>query len=137
MTLDLDAIAREANKALALAGRYARLQIRSQQCKCTVGNLLDCCERTKYWGDGSEPGYSGCMEAYREWKSEVAKGNERRPNSQQGWDALLEQDLEFCRPCLLAMKVWSHRKTLHRRRASVLGSIKRIGVRSMAAGMGE
>ncbi len=137
MTLDLDAIAREANKALALAGRYARLQIRSQQCKCMAGNLLDCCERTKYWGDGSEPGYSGCMEAYREWKSEVAKGNKIRPNSQHGWDALLEQDLEFCRPCLLAMKVWSHRKTLHRRRASVLGSIKRIGVRSMAAGMGE
>jgi len=125
----------EAHKALSLAGRYARLQIRSQQCKCTVGKLLDCCENTKYCGDGSESGYSGCMEAYREWKSEVAKGNERRPNSQQGWDALLEQDLEFCRPCLLAMKVWSHRKAIHRRRASVLGSIKRIGVRQMAAAL--
>ena len=73
----------EAHKALSLAGRYARLQIRSQQ----------------------------------------------------GWDALLEQDLEFCRPCLLAMKVWSHRKAIHRRRASVLGSIKRIGVRQMSAAL--
>ena len=33
---------------------------------------------------------------------------------------------------MLAMKVWSHRKAIHRRRASVLGSIKRIGVRQMS-----
>jgi len=73
------------------------------------------------------------MEAYREWKSEAAKGNETRPNSQHGWAALLEQDLEFCRPCLLAMRVWSHRKTMHRRRASVLGAIKRVGLRTNQA----
>ena len=120
----------DADKALALAGRYARLQVRSAQCRATCRHLLDLCENLRHWGDGSEPGSSGCMEAYREWKSEAAKGNERRPNSQHGWSALLEQDLEFCRPCLLAMKVWSHRKTMHRRRASVLGAIKRIGLRS-------
>lgn len=121
----------DADKALALAGRYARLQVRSSQCRRLCSRLLDECEHLRYWGDGSEPGYSGCMEAYREWKSEAAKGNERRPNSQQGWDALLEQDLEFCRPCLLAMKVWRHRKTMHRRRAGVLRSIKRIGMKEM------
>ena len=120
----------DADKALALAGRYARLQVRSAQCRCLCSRLLDKCENLRHWGDGSEPGFSGCMESYREWKSEVAKGNDKRPNSQSGWDALLEQDLEFCRPCRLAMKVWSHRKTMHRRRASVLGALKRIGLRA-------
>lgn len=120
----------DADKALALAGRYARLQVRSAQCRAVCRHLLGQCEHLRYWGDGSEPGFSGCMESYREWKSEAAKGEAKRPNSQHGWSALLEQDLEFCRPCLLAMKVWSHRKTMHRRRASVLGAIKRIGLRS-------
>lgn len=120
-----------ADKALSLAGRYARLQVRSTQCKHLCGLLLDKCENLRHWGDGSQPGYSGCMVAYRQWKSEAAKGNEQRPNSQHGWNALLEQDLEFCRPCLLAMKVWRHRKTMHRRRAGVLGSIKRIGMKEM------
>lgn len=120
----------DSSKALSLAGRYARLQVRSLQCKCTTSRLLERCEDLRHWGDGSEPGFSGCMEAYREWKSEMQKGNQRRPNSQQGWDALLDE-LEFCRPCRLAMKAWSHRKTMHRRRASVLGAIKRIGLKQM------
>ena len=124
----------DADKALALAGRYARLQVRSGQCRWLCNRLLNNCENLRHWGDGSEPGYSGCMEAYRLWKSEAAKGNADRPNSQHGWTALLEQDLEFCRPCLLAMKVWSHRKTMHRRRAGVLGSIKRLGMKGSRHG---
>lgn len=124
----------DADKALALAGRYARLQIRSGQCRTLCTRLLDQCEHLRYAGDGEAPGFSGCMESYRDWKSEAAKGHEKRPNSQQGWNALLEQDLEFCRPCLLAMKVWSHRKTMHRRRAGVLGSIKRLGMKGATHG---
>lgn len=124
----------DADKALALAGRYARLQIRSGQCRTLCARLLDQCEHLRYVGDGEALGFSGCMASYRDWKSEAAKGNEKRPNSQQGWDALLEQDLEFCRPCLLAMKVWSHRKTMHRRRAGVLGSIKRLGMKGATHG---
>lgn len=124
----------DADKALALAGRYARLQVRSSQCRGLCSRLLGECENLSHFGDGSGHGYSGCMEAYRQWKSEAAKGNEKRPNSQQGWDALLAQDLEFCRPCLLAMKVWSHRKTMHRRRAGVLGSIKRLGMKGATHG---
>jgi hypothetical protein len=122
----------DANKALALAGRYARLQIRSGQCRTLCARLLDQCENLRHVGDGEALGFSGCMESYRDWKSEAAKGEAKRPNSPQGWAALLEQDLEFCRPCLLAMKVWGHRKTMHRRRASVLGAIKRVGVRHQA-----
>ena len=73
------------------------------------------------------------MDAYREWKSEANKGHEKWPKSPQEWDALLEQDLEFCRACRLAMRVWSHRKTIHRRRASVLGAMKRLGLKGGAA----
>ena len=122
----------DAEKALALAGRYARLQVRSAQCKHTTSQLLGRCENLQMNGDGEGLAWSGCMEAYREWKSEAAKGHERRPNSQHGWDALLEQDLEFCRACLLAMKVWRHRKTMHRRRAGVLSSLKRLGMKGVA-----
>lgn len=122
----------DADKALALAGRYARLQVRSGQCRGLCYRLLDKCENLRQSGDGEtfESSWSGCMEAYRDWKSGAAKGEWNRPNSEQGWAALLEQDLEFCRPCLLAMKVWRHRKTMHRRRASVLGAIKRVGLRT-------
>jgi len=124
----------DAEKALALAGRYARLQVRSAQCKHTTGQLFGRCDNLRHFGDGEGDPWSGCMEAYREWKSEAAKGHERRPNSQQGWDALLEQDLEFCRACLLAVKVWRHRKTMHRRRAGVLSSLKRLGMKVVQHG---
>jgi hypothetical protein len=119
----------EGDKALALAGRYARLQIRSGQCRALCARLLDRCENLRHVGDGEALGFSGCMESYRDWKGDTDKGEGSRPNSPQGWAALLEQDLEFCRPCLVAMRVWDHRKAIHRRRASVLGAIKRVGLR--------
>lgn len=121
--------ANNASKALSLAGRYARLQVRSAECKHVCGRLLDQCENLRHNGDSEEPGWSGCMEAYREWRSDTIKEGERLPVHKHGWDAVLD-DLEFCRPCRLAMRVWSHRKTMHRRRASVLGAIKRIGLRA-------
>lgn len=120
-------------RALLLVGRYARLQARSIQCRCATNRLLDKCENLRHFGDGEAPGSSGCMMAYQDCKDEMSKGHANRPVSQEGWDALLEE-LEFCRPCMLAMKVWRHRKMMHRRRASVLGAMRRLGASTALSG---
>jgi hypothetical protein len=112
-----------ADKALALAGRYARLRLRQTQCRRTTGRLFDACEKPLYHGD--ESAGSGCIAALCSAK---ADGDLRYdPDGESNWHQLLK-DLEFCRPCLVGLAVSRHRKRrLGRRVASVLASLCRLG----------
>ena len=112
-----------ADKALALAGRYARLRLREHQCRNLTGRLFDMCEDPAYHID--EQVGSGCMAALREAKARGAV--KYGPDGESNWHQVLS-DLEFCRPCLLGLAVWRHRKQrLARRRSAVLAALSRIG----------
>lgn len=114
-------------KALALVGRYARIQLRSCQCHAVTRKLLRSCEQPTYHGD-QEIG-SGCMAAYIDWKNDIRRAeHEKWPDNESEWQAVFDE-LEFCRPCRIAFKTWRHRKAMHRRRATVLGSMKRLGLK--------
>ena len=112
-----------ADKALDLAGRYARLRLRETQCRHLTGCLFDTCEKPLYHGD--ETVGSGCMAALRDAKADGALRS--GPDGESNWHHVLK-DLEFCRPCLVGLAVWRHRKRrLARRRTSVLAALCRLG----------
>jgi hypothetical protein len=116
----------DADKALALVGRYARLQVRMHQCRQTAGRLLDQCESPAHHLD--EHVGSGCMAKLRAAKSNgaITYG----PDGESNWHQVLH-GLDFCRPCALGLVVWAHgKRRLGKRRASVLGSMKRLGTRA-------
>lgn len=115
-----------ADRALVLVGRYARLQVRSHECKQTAHRLFDACEEPRH--TGIETYRSGCMATYNDWKNGRRSPDSEWPADQQSWSDLFE-DLGFCRPCRLALRAWAHRKAIHRRRASVLGAMKRLGLK--------
>lgn len=105
-------------KALKLAGRYARLRHRMHQCKQTTGKLFDLCEAPRYHDD--MPLGSGCI-------ASLADGLLYGPEGESNWGELTAT---FCRPCLLGLKVSRHRKrTLSKRLNAVLGAIKRLGAK--------
>ena len=112
-----------ADKALALAGRYARLRLRDHQCRKLTSRLFDMCEDPAYHGE--EKVGSGCMVALREAKADGAF--KYGPDGESNWYQVLSE-LDFCRPCRIGLAVWRHRKQrLARRRSSVLAALSRIG----------
>ena len=113
----------DAEKALRLVGRYARLQHRMHQCKQATGRLFDACENPLYEGDNQIG--SGCINALSEAKraGRLAYG----PDGESNWFRVLDE-IECCRACRLGLKVSRHRKrALTARRTSVLGAMKRLG----------
>lgn len=114
-------------RALRLAGRYARLNSRMCECKRTSQRLFGMCERPTYIGDERTFGQSGCLATLDLEMQQVRYlGGEMG----DGFDFLgyCREQLGFCRPCLVGLKLSRHRKrVLVRRRASALGAITRLG----------
>lgn len=115
-----------AEKALGQVIRYARLQKVIGQRKRLYGHLFDSrCEEPAAVGD--EDAGSGCMSRLKQAKSNNDKLGFYDPDRLSFWE-LVEMECEFCRPCLVAMRVLRHnRETLAKRRGSLLAAMRRLG----------
>lgn len=117
----------QADKALALAVKYSRLQDGIKRWRKKVGLVFGKCERPiiDRHGDILE---SGCMHELR--KHQV---NGRLEYSRYDEDdkflnlAQAMEALDFCRACQCGFRLNAHVKRLRRRRGVTLGLLKRLG----------
>lgn len=111
-----------ASKALKLAARYAVLHRRICDCKRRASHLYSSCENPTF--DGDVKTGSGCLSTL----SDLIRDNRDKPfGIDLSFEELVEE-AEFCRPCSVGLSLRRHvKKTLSKRRASVLAAICRLG----------